>query len=39
MSATFGPTARAAGTVDEIPSSWLFTEERLSQIAAQIAIG
>jgi Holliday junction resolvase-like predicted endonuclease len=31
--------ARAAGTADEIPGSWLFTEERLSQIAAQIAIG
>lgn len=33
----WGPRAQAAGTLEEIPSSWAFTDERLSEILAAVA--
>lgn len=34
---TWSPRAQAAGTTDEIPESWKFTEERLEEIAGMTA--
>ncbi len=31
---TWGPRSQASGTTDAIPDSWIFTAERLEQIAA-----
>jgi hypothetical protein len=32
----WGPRAQGAGTVDEIPEHWRFSEERLAQLLAEV---